>query len=393
MSQADELLDSLTEDGIATYSADAETEPHIVIDSDRNITVPDELKRIAVRFDHNVETVTFDCPRYWDGHDLSQMKIYINYACPHGSLGTYIADNVVVDEADETIMHFDWTVSENVTIVNGKLSFLVCAKSTDDDGNVERHWNSELNDDMYISEGLECTDSIEEKYPDLYTQLLERMDEFESNITKMEAEAETFANTAKSYAVGTDGEFREGDDADNAKYYSEQAEQSSNVAGLREHRAADHARHAQSSAEDAKEAEKGAEKAATEAQELVDHTLELVDSGALVGPSGIQGPQGEKGEKGEQGLQGAQGPEGPAGPQGEQGIQGPEGPQGPKGDKGEKGDKGDTGESGITAPVNGFFTLSVDADGNLYAHSAEDGTTPTFEYDETTGDLYFVTGD
>ena len=57
--------------------------------------------------------------------------------------------------------------------------------------------------------------------------------------------------------------------------------------------------------------------------------------------------------------------------------------------KGDKGDKGDTGESGITAPVSGFFTLSVDADGNLWSYS-ESGTTPNFEYDSETGSLYIV---
>lgn len=53
---------------------------------------------------------------------------------------------------------------------------------------------------------------------------------------------------------------------------------------------------------------------------------------------------------------------------------------------------GGNGEGGgVIAPVNGFFTLSVDSDGNLWAHSAENGTTPEFEYDGTTGNLYFVT--
>lgn len=52
---------------------------------------------------------------------------------------------------------------------------------------------------------------------------------------------------------------------------------------------------------------------------------------------------------------------------------------------------GPAGESGVTTPVNGFFTLSVDSDGNLWAHSAENGTTPDFEYDSETGNLYFVT--
>lgn len=54
---------------------------------------------------------------------------------------------------------------------------------------------------------------------------------------------------------------------------------------------------------------------------------------------------------------------------------------------------GSGGEGGVIAPVNGFFTMTVDSDGNLWAHSAEGGTTPDFEYDSLTGNLYFVTED
>lgn len=46
--------------------------------------------------------------------------------------------------------------------------------------------------------------------------------------------------------------------------------------------------------------------------------------------------------------------------------------------------------SGIIAPINGFFTMAVDEEGNLWAYSADNGTTPTFEYDSATGDLYVV---
>ena len=52
--------------------------------------------------------------------------------------------------------------------------------------------------------------------------------------------------------------------------------------------------------------------------------------------------------------------------------------------------KGEQGESGITVPLNGFFTLSVDTEGNLWAHSAEDGTPLEFEYNAETGDLYII---
>lgn len=87
-------------------------------------------------------------------------------------------------------------------------------------------------------------------------------------------------------------------------------------------------------------------------------------------PQGATGSKGDKGDTGETGPQGAQGSQGP---------------------KGDKGDKGDTGESGVTTPVNGFFTLAVDSNGNLWAYSSESGTTPTFEYDADTGNLYAVT--
>lgn len=94
------------------------------------------------------------------------------------------------------------------------------------------------------------------------------------------------------------------------------------------------------------------------AEDLVEDVTQKLETGHFNGPPGIQGPKGDKGEKGDQG------------------------------DKGEKGDQGEKGESGITVPVNGFFTLAVDTDGNLWAYSAESGTTPEFEYDSDTGNLY-----
>ena len=57
MSQAEVLLESLP------TGNSGDLEPHIIIDKKRKVSVPDELKRIAVQHDHNIETVTFDCPR------------------------------------------------------------------------------------------------------------------------------------------------------------------------------------------------------------------------------------------------------------------------------------------------------------------------------------------
>lgn len=182
MSQTDELLDNLSEEEIQAYSGDSETEPHIVIGKDRIIMVPEVLKRLAVQYDHNVETVTFDCIRYWDGLDMSAMPIYINYKRADGELGSYLVEDVTVDETDNTIMHFTWTISGHVSYRNGNLIFLVCAKCVDENGLELNHWNSELCMDCYISPGMEHSTSVIEANTDIITQLLTRMDTAENAV-------------------------------------------------------------------------------------------------------------------------------------------------------------------------------------------------------------------
>ena len=117
------------------------------------------------------------------------------------------------------------------------------------------------------------------------------------------------------------------------------------------------------------------------------------------GPQGIQGIQGTTGKTGATGPQGPKGATGETGPQGPKGATGPTGPQGVKGDQGErgpqgiqgvKGDKGERGDSGITVPTAGFFTLSVDGNGDLWATVADGAGKPPLVYDSTTGALYYV---
>ena len=164
MSQAEELLNSLD-------ASNTSGESHIVIGKDRFITVPDSLKRLAVQYDHDIETVTFDCPRYWDEHDMSTMAIYVNYLCADNEPGCYKVKNVTVDPTDSTIMHFDWIISKNVTMAHGPIAFLVCVKNIDADGVEKNHWNSEICKDCFISAGMEYDGvDINEIYPDIIEQ-------------------------------------------------------------------------------------------------------------------------------------------------------------------------------------------------------------------------------
>ena len=65
-----------------------------------------------------------------------------------------------------------------------------------------------------------------------------------------------------------------------------------------------------------------------------------------------------------------------------------------RGEKGEKGDKGEQGASGVMAPASGMFSLFLDpATGDLYADYPDGETPPAFQYDASSGNLYYLTGD
>lgn len=131
-------------------------EPHIVINSDRTVTIPEELKSAVVQYDHNIETVTFDCPRYWDGNDLSEMTVSITYERPDGHEGSYICKNVTIDSNDSNVMHFDWTISSDATEAAGNLLFIVCVKKAYVDGTTSQIWHSRRCETFPVIKGLKC---------------------------------------------------------------------------------------------------------------------------------------------------------------------------------------------------------------------------------------------
>lgn len=89
-----------------------------------------------------------------------------------------------------------------------------------------------------------------------------------------------------------------------------------------------------------------------------DVNSDWVSIGALQGPAGPQGPKGDPGQQGAQGVQG------------EKGDTGSTGPQGPKGDTGPNGDQGPAGQDG------GYYTPSVDSEGNLTWAGSVEGMPP-----------------
>lgn len=175
MGRAEQLLESLDLGDETLYPISPEEESHVVIDSSRRITVPSSLKRIAVQYDCDVESITFDCPRYWDGLDLLKFKMFINYMRGDNELGSYYIDDAKVSPIDENMINFTWTIGGHIAEVPGNIRFLVCAKRTGTQGNTENCWNTELNTECSVSDGMSTNQNTIYIYPDLVTQILSRL--------------------------------------------------------------------------------------------------------------------------------------------------------------------------------------------------------------------------
>lgn len=186
MSQAEALLNSLSEDQVNLYSSSdttTSTTDYFVIGEDRVINIPSGQQKLGVQYDDDVNTVFFKCKRYWDGRDISTMKIYINYELPNGEPDGAIAENIKTFNNDPDNVYFEWRITSNVTPVKGNIKFLVCARRTDENGKQINHWNSELCTECYISEGLEVSGITTKQYNDITTKLLSMLSSVETNLT------------------------------------------------------------------------------------------------------------------------------------------------------------------------------------------------------------------
>ena len=125
----------------------------IVIREDRTIVVPTALQQIAVQCDNEANVLHFECPRNWAGIDLAAAALYINVVKPDKSIVAFACTNIVSGEDTVT---FDWVITEYITEVAGKLSFLVCARDPSDPGDGYR-WHSNLCDKLFVAPGIVCT--------------------------------------------------------------------------------------------------------------------------------------------------------------------------------------------------------------------------------------------
>lgn len=165
-----------------TFLIDAET---------RVINIPDGEEHLGVEGDVGTGHKYFKCPRIVgdDGIDLNEHQIYISYAKTNTAKATrfvgdpalYHCNDVALDETGDYVT-FSWEMSGDVFKTQGLIAFKVMAKKTDGES-VKTCWNTRPAIGtvcMTVPDGIE---GIAELYPDIITQLLDRMDAVEEIAT------------------------------------------------------------------------------------------------------------------------------------------------------------------------------------------------------------------
>lgn len=170
------------EEALAASEAEPVNDIFTVNPESRTITVPDTEKIFGVFSDGNTERKHFRCPKIvGDNIDLSTMHLYVNYQNANGQKYPYLVEDV---QTDGDYITFSWLIGPDVVAYKGQVKFIVCAKG---DGTIPE-WNTTLAEGTVL-EGLEATDEVVARNPDIIEQILTRLD----NVTEIPQEKVTEA--------------------------------------------------------------------------------------------------------------------------------------------------------------------------------------------------------
>lgn len=164
----------------------------ITIDPEtKTINLPSSEVLFGTEEEQGVERKYFKCPRIvGDNIDLFTHQIYISYMAVRDKNATFIpdsipksywCDDVALDETGNYIT-FSWLLSGNVLASRGFVGFAVIAKSVEGDI-LKTRWKTAPAVGTVLMTLPDAGEGISELYPDIITQLLDRMDAVEEIAT------------------------------------------------------------------------------------------------------------------------------------------------------------------------------------------------------------------
>lgn len=151
--------------------ADTGTEYCTVDDDTRVVTIPEKYKKLGTESDEKAKRVWFRFPKLVgnNGIDLSAISVRVNFRNANGDGDIYMVEDLAVD-GDYVI--FSWELTRKVTAYKGHVSFIVCAVKSATDGTTKNEWNTTLNKECKVLEGLEVNEQIAQENPDIIEYIL-----------------------------------------------------------------------------------------------------------------------------------------------------------------------------------------------------------------------------
>ena len=155
----------------ATVDDGSETVYCTVDDDTRMVTIPEKYKKLGSESDEKAKRVWFRFPKMVgnNGIDLSAVSVRVNFRNANGDGDIYMVQDLAVD-GDYVV--FSWELSRKVTAYKGNVGFVVCAVKSSADGTAKNEWNTTLNRECVVLEGLEVTEQITQENPDIIEYIL-----------------------------------------------------------------------------------------------------------------------------------------------------------------------------------------------------------------------------
>ena len=182
---------------------------HSVYDTDYHFPIDPVTRTIQnlcgkvtlIQYDHNSERITFEIPRYIDGHDMSlcnQSEVhYNNISTKETNPGVYPITDLMVDPTDSDVVICSWLISRNATMLVGRLAFVVRFACVGENGTVEYAWNTVPYSEVKIASSIYNADVIADDFSDVYLDVLAAWKaELTADANMVVIGAETHANAA-----------------------------------------------------------------------------------------------------------------------------------------------------------------------------------------------------
>jgi hypothetical protein len=167
-----------------------DTDKHFSINvSTRELTNQTPEKTQLMQGDHNSERISFNMPRYVEGHDMTLCNVIqvhytnIDTKTKEEVPGLYDVIDVQTSPEDENTAIFTWLVSANATGLVGSLQFRITFKCVKDGIDVYR-WNTEICKELKVSKGITNSECFDEDCADFVSGWEERIKKLEAKETQ-----------------------------------------------------------------------------------------------------------------------------------------------------------------------------------------------------------------